>query len=206
MSKIAGLEARISQYLRSNITFVCFPVDGEEERLRLEEGIVATLNSHPSFGPGNNWLGLNSPVPEIAGSGLWNRQGLDGQLLSDNELERIKWLARFGNDSYRNKPVHRARVQRAVNRVITTGKPYDSERKTADDVRNYIDKLLQEAKRRGEDYIDLVSGDIHNQLGMKNRMHQVCRIMYEKMQAGDKVIHTTPSSMSSTIKIRYYLK
>lgn len=65
---------------------------------------------------------------------------------------------------------------------------------------------MQEAKRRGEDYIDLVSGDIHNQLGMKNRMPQVCRIMYEKMQAGDKVIHTTPSGMSSTIKIRYYLK
>ncbi|OIQ10643.1 hypothetical protein MTCOM_05780 [Moorella thermoacetica] len=202
----AELEAKISQYLRSSITFVCFPVDEEEERLRLEAGIIATLNSHPSFGPSNNWLGLNSPVPEIAGSGLWNRQGLDGQPLSANEVERIKWLARFGNDSYRNNAGYKARIQRAVNCVTKTGKNYNSERKTADDIRKYIDKLLQEAKRRGEDYIDLVSGDIHKQLGMKNRMPQVCRIMYEKMQAGDKVIHTTPSGKSSTIKIRYYLK
>lgn len=175
-------------------------------RLALEEGIIATLNSHPSFGPGNNWLGLSSPVPEIASSGLWNKQGLDGQPLSDSELERIKWFTRFGNDSYRNNAGYKARVQREVKCVTTTGKNYNLERKTVEDIRNYIDKLLKQAKSRGEDYIDLVSGDIHKQLGMKNRMPQVCRIMYEKMQAGDKVIHTTPSGKSSTIKIRYYLK
>jgi len=202
----AELEAKISQYLRDNINFVCFPVDEEAERLRLEEGIIATLNRHPSFGPSNNWLGLNSPVQEIASSGLWNRQGLEGQPLSAEELERVKWLARFGNDSYRNNTGHRARVQRAVKHVRTVGEPPDSGQKTADDVRQYIEKLLQEAKMRGEDYIDLVSGDIHKQLGMKNRMPQVCRIMYEKMMPGDEVLHTTPSGKSSTIKIRYYLK
>lgn len=200
------LEAKISQYLRDNITFVCFPVDEGKERLRLEEGIISTLNRNPSFGPSNNWLGLNSTVPEIVSSGLWNRQGLEGQPLSNKELERVKWLARLGNDSYRNNTGHRARVQRAVNRVRTAGEPSDSGRKTSDDVRQYIDKLLYEAKLRGEGYIDLVSGDIHNQLGMKNRMPQVCRIMYEKMQAGDQVIHTTPSGKSSTIKIRYDLR
>ncbi|MDK2986613.1 MAG: hypothetical protein PWQ96_2257 [Clostridia bacterium] len=202
----AELEAKISQHLRNNITFVCFPVDEEAERLRLEEGIIATLNRHPSFGPSNNWLGLNSPVPEIASSGLWNRQGLEGQPLSAEELERVKWFARFGNDSYRNNTGHRARLKRAVKRVRTAGEPSDSGRKTADDVRQYIEKMLQEAKMRGEDYIDLVSGDIHKQLGLKNRMPQVCRIMYEKMMPGDEVLHTTPSGQSSTIKIRYYLK
>ena len=201
----AELEAKISQYLRDNITFVCFPVDEEVERLRLEEGIIATLNRNPSFGPSNNWLGLKSPVLEIASSGLWNRQGLEGQPLSAEELGRVKWLARFGNDSYRNNTGSRARVQRAVNRVRTVGKPPDSGRKKADDVRQYIDKLLHEAKMRGEDYIDLVSGDIHKQLGMKNRIPQVCRIMYEKMIPGDEVLHTTPSGKSSTIKIRYNL-
>jgi len=197
------LEAKISRYLRDNITFVCFPVDEKAERLKLEEGIIASLNRHPSFGPSNNWLGLNSPVPEIASSGLWNRQGLEGQPLSDEELERVKWLARFGNDSYRNNTGHRARLKRAVKRIRTAGEPSDSGWKTADDVRQYIEKLLQEAKLRGEDYIDLVSGDIHKQLGMKNRMPQVCRIMYEKMMPGDEVLHTIPSGKSSTIKIRY---
>jgi len=52
----------------------------------------------------------------------------------------------------------------------------------------------------------LVSGDIHNQMGMKNRMPQICRIMYEKMMPGDEVLHTTPSGKSSTIKIRYDLR
>jgi len=37
------LEARISQYLRENITFICFPVDEKAERLRLEEGLIALI-------------------------------------------------------------------------------------------------------------------------------------------------------------------
>jgi hypothetical protein len=78
--------------------------------------------------------------------------------------------------------------------------------KTTDDVRQYIEKLLQEAKLRGEDYIDLVSGDIHRQLEMKDRMPLICSTMYKEMMPGDIVLHTTASGQSSTIKIRYYLK
>jgi cytoplasmic iron level regulating protein YaaA (DUF328/UPF0246 family) len=66
--------------------------------------------------------------------------------------------------------------------------------------------MLQEAKLRGEDFIDLVSGDIHKQMGMKNRMPQVCNVMYKIMMPGDEVLHTTPSGKSSTIKIRYDLR
>ena len=89
------LEARISEYLRKNITFICIPVEEEAERSRLEEGLIASLNMDPSFGPSSNWLGLNSPMPEIARSGLWNRQHLHGEPLSAEELERVKQLARF---------------------------------------------------------------------------------------------------------------
>lgn len=200
------LEAKISRYLRDNITFVCFPVDKEAERLRLEEGIIASLNRHPSFGPSSNWLGLNSPIAEIASSGLWNRHGLQGKPLSDEELERVKWLARFGNDSFRKNTGRRARVKRAKDNVRGAVETTGSQGKTADDVRKYIEKLLQEAKMMGKDYLDLVSGDIHKQMGMKNRMPQICRIMYEKMMPGDEVLHTTPSGKSSTIKIRYDLR
>jgi len=91
------LEARISEYLRKNMTFICIPVDEEAERLRLEEGLIATLTMDPSFGPSSNWLGLNSPVPEIARSGLWNSQHLQGRPLSPEELERVKQLARSGS-------------------------------------------------------------------------------------------------------------
>jgi len=91
------LEARISEYLRKNMTFICIPVDEEAERLRLEEGLIATLTMDPSFAPSSNWLGLNSPVPEIARSGLWNSQHLQGRPLSPEELERVKQLARSGS-------------------------------------------------------------------------------------------------------------
>jgi len=91
------LEARIRQYLRENITFICIPVDEEAERLRLEEGLIASLNMDPSFAPSSNWLGLNSPMPEIASSGLWNSQHLHGEPLYAEELERVKQLARFGS-------------------------------------------------------------------------------------------------------------
>ena len=78
-----------------------------------------------------------------------------------------------------------------------------SQGKTADDVRQYIEKLLQEAKMIGEDYIDLVSGDIHKQMGMKTGCRRYAGLCTRKMMPGDEVLHTTPSGKSSTIKIRY---
>ena len=90
------MESSISDYLREHFSFICFPVEDGRERLRLEEAIISTFNQNLSFGPGGNWLGLKSPVTEISGSGLWNRQGLNKEPLTDLELERIKWLVRFG--------------------------------------------------------------------------------------------------------------
>ncbi|SFQ05112.1 DUF6884 domain-containing protein [Caldicoprobacter faecalis] len=211
------LERKITGYLRENVTFITFPVEDEAERLRLEEGIIATLNRSSDFRPSNSWLGLSSPVTEIAQSGLWNRQGLDGKPLSDEELERVKWLIRFGNNRYRDNADYKKKLQRMadsvkqeefVDLVHTSANEFagSAERITTEDIRQYIEKLLQEAKRKGYDYIELVSGDIHKQLGLKDRMPQVCSAMYQKMMPGDKVLHTTPSGKSSTIKIRYYLE
>ena len=52
----------------------------------------------------------------------------------------------------------------------------------------------------------IVSGDIHRQLGMRDRMSLICRIMYKGMIPGDVVLQTTPSGQSLTIKIRYDLR
>jgi hypothetical protein len=68
-----------------------------------------------------------------------------------------------------------------------------------------IDKLLDEARADGQKYLDLISGNIHKQLGLKNRNPQVCDAMYKKMGSRDEVIKTTPSGYSSTITIRYRL-
>jgi hypothetical protein len=204
-NKEADLEQRISNYLRDNITFLCFPVGEEVDRLRLEEGIISTLNRAQDFRSDNEWLGYCSPVSEIVASGLWNRQGLDGQPLKKDELEQVKWLARFGISSYRETSGARVRNTRASKPIQVHSSSSGAGKKTADDVRKYIEKQFQEAKLCGETYIDLVSGQVHKQLGMKNAMPQVCRIMWEKKKAEDKVLSTTPSGKSSTIRIRYYL-
>jgi len=80
------VEASVSKYMRENFSFVCFPVTTEQERLRLEEGIIATLNNAPDFSASVNWQGKHSTEFEIVQSGLWLKQGLNGTPLSVNEF------------------------------------------------------------------------------------------------------------------------
>jgi hypothetical protein len=82
-------------------------------------------------------------------------------------LERVKWLARFGNDSYGNIKKYRVRPRKTGNKVMMTVETTGLRRKKADEIRVYMENLLQEAKLRGEEHIDLVSGDIHRQMGLK---------------------------------------
>ena len=90
--KQAEIEKRVSEYMRSAFSFAVFSVADRDERLRLEEGIIATLNSCVKFGPGPEWNGLYSPEEKIRTSGMWLKQGLNGTPLSDKELLRIKEL------------------------------------------------------------------------------------------------------------------
>lgn len=96
--------------------------------------------------------------------------------------------------------------QQATDQYIATAESKLSHGQTTTDVRSFIVKLLKEAKSQGKSHIDLVSGDIHRQMGLKNRMPMVCRAMYQELLPSDRVLHTTPSGQSSTIRIRYYLK
>ena len=61
------------------------------------------------------------------------------------------------------------------------------------------------AREHGEECIVLKSGEIHKDLGLKNRMPSVCKAMYDCMEIGDVILHTTPSGFSSTIEIQYML-
>ena len=199
------LEKKTSDYLRNSFSFVCIPVEDSLERICLENSIIASLNSDKTFGPGGDWLGLNSPIVEIVESGLWNVRGLNSKPLSDVELERVKYLIRFsdkGDFKYSNQSI----CEKAPGSGKNISKENFRKANKANDIRQYLNDSKQEAKAQGKIYIELVSGEIHGQLGMKNRLPQVCNIMYEKMGARDKVLHTTPSGYSSTIKIRYYLE
>jgi hypothetical protein len=88
------VEDRVTDYMRGHFSFVCFPVDTERERLRLEEGIIATLNKDNSFTPSSDWRGQFSTEYEIKTSGLWLKQGLDGVPVTEPEYIRIENLCK----------------------------------------------------------------------------------------------------------------
>ncbi len=77
---------------------------------------------------------------------------------------------------------------------------------TVSEICEYITKIKCDSKTMGKDEIILLSGDIHRELGLKNRMPSVCRAMYRCMRDKDIILNQTPSGFSSTIEIEYHLK
>lgn len=87
--KNADTERRVSDFMRKNFTFTVFQVTDKDERLRMEEAIIATLNADPEFRPSPKWLGLYSPEREIRESGLWLKRGLNGEPLTEVEFSKL---------------------------------------------------------------------------------------------------------------------
>ena len=73
------------------------------------------------------------------------------------------------------------------------------------EIRAYIQQCKNTAKAQGKPYIILRSGDIHKELGLKNRHPMVCSAMFQCQLDGDRVLKTTDSNQSSTIEIQYFL-
>jgi hypothetical protein len=120
VEKNADTENRVSKYLRENFTFTVFRVDTKEDRLRLEEGIIATLNQAPDFCPNKRWAGKYSPEREIRESGLWLKQGLDGTPLSEQEYSRLLNLCGGRQDMASNMKT--AVAPAATTRTVGSGK------------------------------------------------------------------------------------
>ena len=175
-------------------------MDTKHERLEIEEGLITTLNHSEDFYPSLNWLGLSSPKPEITGSGLWNTQGLQGRELTFDEINKIGCEDIFSiqNDA-KIKP--KAVIKKISENVNSSARTSNK----TNEIRLFIINLKEDAKSKGLDYIDLVSGDIHRQLKLSNKLPSVCAAMYGVMSDKDIVLKTTPSGKSSTIMIRYFL-
>ena len=93
--KNAVIEQQVTTYLQENFSFTIFPVDDKDERIRIKEAIIATLNAAPTFVPGTEWLGLHSPESQIRASGLWLKHGLNGVPITETELDRLFELQSF---------------------------------------------------------------------------------------------------------------
>ncbi len=197
------IEKLVSEYLRSNITFACIPVNSKKDRLEIEGALIATLNHDEEFNSSINWLGRHSPKPEIAVSGLWNTQGLKGNRLNQRELEDLKAFI-MNEAPFSKKDVHMIDIveKKMPKKQLVS----ESGKVSTSDIKTFILGVIENSKREGLEYVEIVSGEIHKQMNLSNVMPSVCSAMYQLMNEKDVVIHTTPSGKSSTIRIRYYLE
>lgn len=191
----SNIERDVSIYLRQNISFAALRVDDKTQRLRFEEAIIATLNNTPDFKASDSWLGNSSTEAKIRESGMWLKKGLDAKPITADELRFIESQI---CGAYTATRLNVKKEQGKINSSVykNTG---------VSDIRSYIQGLLELARKKGESSCVLISGDIHRAMCLSSRMPAVCNAMYKLMRPGDKVIHTTPSGFSSTIKIEYHL-
>jgi len=70
--------------------------------------------------------------------------------------------------------------------------------------------ILEKLENMEDRYIDLVSGDIHRELGgypgPDHRMPSCCNAMRELMKNDDEVLYSPKKGNGATLKIRYYKK
>lgn len=66
-----NIEAQVSEYIQSNLTFCVFEVNNKEERLEVESKIISTVSWCKACKPTKGWLGNQSPKEKIVKSGLW---------------------------------------------------------------------------------------------------------------------------------------
>ncbi|MBM6885567.1 hypothetical protein [Pseudoflavonifractor phocaeensis] len=192
------VEQAVSRYLRTHMRFSAFEVETKEQRLHLEDGIIASLHQAEDFTASSSWLGQFSLEEEIRSSGMWLKQGLDGIPLSESELGALE--CRLAGVT-QTPP---ASVPSSVIAQNGQTAPAGEKTRTADIV-YYLLRTLAQYQEQGETSCTLTSGAIHKAMGLKNKMPSVCSAMYQVMEPGDVVVHTTPSGKSSTIQICYRL-
>ena len=86
-----------------------------------------------------------------------------------------------------------------------TEKESAEEKMTTNDIRNYIQEQKRIAKAAGKSILVLKSGDIHNDLGLKQRHPQVCNAMRHCMNSEDVILYQPPKGNGTTLQIQYKL-
>ena len=78
---------------------------------------------------------------------------------------------------------------------------------TAWDFQNQLMAILNGARRSGQPYIDVESGNLHRQVGgfanSNHKMPVCCEVMKRMMRFGDSVLSETTSAQDATLTIRY---
>src|SRR5262245_42207776 len=78
---------------------------------------------------------------------------------------------------------------------------------TAWDFQNHLMAILNGARQTGQSYIDVESGNLHQQVGgyakSNHKMPVCCEVMKKMMRFGDSVVSETANGQDSTLTIRY---
>lgn len=96
------LESWITNYLHDNMSFVVFPVNTKEERLRLEEAIISTLYQSEDFQASKDWLGnyvLPTKANHVKDARMWLSQGIKAKALTDEEMDKLYKICEVENES-----------------------------------------------------------------------------------------------------------
>lgn len=83
------IESEVTDYIRRNISFIVFEVNDVKQRLRLEEGIIASIAQSNDYMSSSTWLGRYSTEEAIRDGGMWNKQHINGRQLTDKEYSYI---------------------------------------------------------------------------------------------------------------------
>lgn len=90
---LSDVEEKVSNILHEKFSFRYIQVDDENERLELEERLIATLAKFSPKRISPNWLGLHSPYKEVRKSGLWNIKHINSRrYLGPTHLARLDQL------------------------------------------------------------------------------------------------------------------
>ena len=78
---------------------------------------------------------------------------------------------------------------------------------TAWDFQNQLMAILNGARQTGQSYVDVESGNLHQQVGgyanLNHKMPVCCEVMRRMMRVGDSVLSETTSGHNATLTIRY---
>ena len=76
---------------------------------------------------------------------------------------------------------------------------------TTTEIKEYIEEQKRIAKEAGKTELVLKSGDVHNDLELKQRHPQVCNAMRQCMNDEDAILYQPPKGNGTTLQIKYKL-
>lgn len=80
---------------------------------------------------------------------------------------------------------------------------------TAEIFRKEIERLIREAKDKGDLYIDITSGEVHRNVGgypgKNHNMPGCCDVMYSLKRSEDIILATPLKGKGASLRIRYIL-